>query len=130
MIKFNIDGTMKIDREIPGAYVAERNEVEDGLVLIAENPEMEIIGIQLSFNPPSIQAQAIFTHKIGEVEKKDHISFALEAGPLAGALVDLDQLAGFIGPTPDIMTLLTAVISGAAPGIVGMLTDGVTATPV
>ena len=120
---------MKIDREIPGAYVAERNEVEDGVILVAENPEMEIIDILLSFNPPSIRAQAIFTHKIGDVEKKDHISFSLEAGPLSASLISLEDLESAIGDKPDIMTLLVAVISGAAPGIVGMLTDGVTTTP-
>ena len=131
MIKFKIQGTMRIDREVEGQYIANRIEVEDGYVLIAENPDFEILNVSINLSErPSVSADCIFTYKVGDVEKRDFINFDINQSALAASPIRISDLAGYLGEVTSLDVLVATVIAGAAPGIVNLLTDNVTAEPV
>jgi hypothetical protein len=121
---------MRIDREIPGQYTANRITVDENYVLIAENPDFEIINVSIRLSGrPSISADCIFTHKVGDAEKRDFINFDIDPNALAASPIRISDLIAYLGDTTTLDVLIATVIAGAAPGVVNLLTDNVTAEP-
>ena len=121
---------MRIDREVEGQYIANRIEVEDGYVLVAENPDFEIINVSISLSErPSVSADCIFTHMVGDAQKRDFINFRIEPRALAASPITIPDLMAYLGEVTTLDVLVATVIAGAAPGIVNLLTDNVTAEP-
>lgn len=128
MIKFQITGTMAIDAEVPGKYTSSRQADQDGHALVADNPIMEIVNVSIGFRSQVIvQAECIFTHRIGTIEKRDSITFYLEPAVMQSAI-----LPGAILPNEDLSVAdwYQFITAAVAPGIVNTLTERVTATPI
>ena len=132
MIRFQITGTMQIDAEQPGVYTTSRLPDDDGMVLVAADPVMEIRTVTLRFGADGLSADAecVFTHQIGTVTKRDSITFYLTPAVLAGATLTAAVLTGMVSATPSVAEWYAAVTNAVAPGIVNTLTDGVTAKPI
>lgn len=132
MIKLQVNGTMQIDAEIAGVYTTSRQADQDGFVLTAADPIMEIRQVNLRFGADGLSADAecVFSHTIGTVDKKDSITFYLTPAVLGGAILPTAYMTSLVGDNPGADEWLSTVIKAISPGIVGTLTDGVTATPI
>lgn len=131
MIEFQVTGTMQIEAEKAGVYTSSRAPDGDGMALVAADPVMAVKTVKLVFNGSlTVQAECVFTHTIGTVEKVDSITFALEAAVLGSAVLPLSAIAPALSDTSTAAEWYTIVTTAIAPGIVGALTDGVTATQI
>ena len=128
MIKFQITGTMAIDAEIPNQYTCSRIPDADGHALVAHNPIMEIVRVELIFTDALyIAAECIFTHTIGTIEKRDSITFFLNPLIMEAAIL---PIAFFPQEDKSISGWYQFITSAVAPGIVNTLTENVTAVPI
>ena len=131
MIRFQVTGTMQIDAEQPGVYTTSRLPDDDGMVLVAADPVMEIRVVALRFGADGLSADAecVFTHQIGTVTKRDSITFFLTPAVLAGAILPKAFVSSQAADNPSAADWYALITNAIAPGIVGTLTDEVTATP-
>ena len=132
MIRFQITGTMQIDAEEPGVYTTSRQPDDDGMVLVAADPVMEIRTVTLRFDTGGLAADAecLFTHQIGTVTKRDSITFYLTPAVLAAAILPKALVSDALGDSPSAAEWYTLITNAIAPGVVGTLTDGVTASKI
>jgi hypothetical protein len=132
MIRFQITGTMQIDAEQPGVYTTSRHPDDDGMVLVAADPLMEIRTVTLRFGTDglAVDAECVFTHQIGTVTKRDSITFYLTPAVLAAAILPKAAVSDQAGDNPSAADWYTLITNAIAPGIVDALTDSVTATPI
>jgi hypothetical protein len=131
MISFQVNGTMQVLAEKPGMYTCSRTADGDGMALVAHNPIMDIRIVGLKFiDALSVDAECIFTHTIGTVEKKDSITFYLEPAVIAAAILPKAYVSASMPDNPSAADWYEFITNAIAPGVVGSLTEGVTATPI
>lgn len=131
-MKFKVTGTMQIEAEQAGVYTTSRQPDDDGMVLVAADPVMEIRTVTLRFDTGglAVDAECLFTHQIGSVTKRDSITFYLTPAVLAAAILPKALVSGALGDNPSAAEWYTLITNAIAPGIVDALTDAVTATPI
>jgi hypothetical protein len=122
---------MQIDAEQPGVYTSSRLPDDDGMVLVAADPVMEIRKVTLRFDTDGLSADAecVFTHQIGTVTKRDSITFFLTPAVLAAAILPKAAVSAQAAENPSAADWYALITGAIAPGVVGTLTDGVTAAP-